>query len=76
MIVQYFLEVRVVSPLPVAIGVGIVGGSVSGWAALGHIPALRALPGYELRAVSASRRASAATSVRQHPTGTAISEVD
>jgi predicted dehydrogenase len=41
------------------IGVGIVGGGTSGWAALGHVPALRALPGYELRAVSTSRQESA-----------------
>ena len=36
------------------IGVGIVGVSpVRGWAATAHIPALRALPNYELRALSA-----------------------
>ncbi|WP_440099960.1 Gfo/Idh/MocA family protein [Streptosporangium sp. H16] len=41
------------------IGVGIIGASVGGWAAISHVPALRALPGYELRAISTSRRASA-----------------
>ncbi|MDP9222249.1 MAG: Gfo/Idh/MocA family oxidoreductase [Actinomycetota bacterium] len=36
------------------LGVGIVGVSpVRGWAATAHIPALRALPNYEIRAVSA-----------------------
>src|SRR3954452_6369638 len=36
------------------IGVGIVGVSpVRGWAATAHIPALRALPNYEIRALSA-----------------------
>src|SRR5258708_16251929 len=36
------------------LGVGIVGVSpVRGWAATAHIPALRALPNYEIRALSA-----------------------
>ena len=37
------------------IRVGIIGASKGGWASLGHIPALQALPQYELRAVSTSR---------------------
>ncbi|MEE1667972.1 Gfo/Idh/MocA family oxidoreductase [Streptomyces sp. WAC07094] len=41
------------------IGVGIIGAGRGGWAALGHIPAIRALPDYELRAISTTRRASA-----------------
>jgi predicted dehydrogenase len=42
------------------IGVGIVGASPErGWAAWAHIPALQALPQYEIRAVSTSRRESA-----------------
>src|SRR5437763_5475966 len=42
------------------LGVGIVGVSaVRGWAATAHIPALRALPNYEIRALSA-RTAEAA----------------
>ena len=43
------------------IGVGIIGASPSkaGWAVNAHIPALRAVPGYRLRAVATSRRASA-----------------
>ncbi|MER6121912.1 Gfo/Idh/MocA family oxidoreductase [Streptomyces sp. NPDC001795] len=43
------------------IGVGIIGASPStpSWAVAAHVPALRALPGYRLRAVATSRRASA-----------------
>jgi Predicted dehydrogenases and related proteins len=42
------------------IGVGIVGLSASGgWAAQAHLPALAAVPGYEVRALSASSPASA-----------------
>src|SRR5437879_6871888 len=42
------------------LGVGIVGVSpVRGWAATAHIPALRALPNYEIRALSAQNAESA-----------------
>jgi len=42
------------------LGVGIVGVSpVRGWAASAHIPALRALPNYEIRALSAHNAESA-----------------
>jgi predicted dehydrogenase len=42
------------------IGVGVIGASPGkGWASSTHIPALRALPDYELVAVSTSRRDSA-----------------
>src|SRR5207244_7548532 len=42
------------------LGVGIVGVSpVRGWAATAHIPAVRALPNYELRALSAHNAESA-----------------
>jgi predicted dehydrogenase len=43
------------------IGVGVIGASPGpfSWAANTHIPALRALPGYEVRAVSTSRAESA-----------------
>src|SRR6266566_3285546 len=42
------------------LGVGIIGVSpVRGWAATAHIPALRALPNYEIRALSASNEDSA-----------------
>src|SRR3954471_8415689 len=40
---------------PPTLGVGIIGVSPTrGWAATAHIPALRALPNYEIRALSAS----------------------
>src|SRR3982074_1027477 len=42
------------------LGVGIIGVSpVRGWAATAHIPALRALPSYEIRALSARSAESA-----------------
>ena len=42
------------------LGVGIIGVSpVRGWAATAHIPALRALPKYEIRALSAHNAESA-----------------
>ena len=42
------------------LGVGIIGVSpVRGWAAIAHIPALRALPNYEIRALSAHSAESA-----------------
>jgi predicted dehydrogenase len=42
------------------LGVGIIGvSSVRGWAATAHIPALRALPNYQLRALSAHSAESA-----------------
>jgi predicted dehydrogenase len=43
------------------IGVGLVGANPdTSWAAFAHLPALAALPDYELRAVSTSRAESAA----------------
>ncbi len=45
---------------PSKLGVGIIGVSPTrGWAAAAHIPALRALPNYEVRALSASSTESA-----------------
>lgn len=42
------------------IGVGIIGYEVGrSWAAVAHVPALRALPDYEIRAVATTRRESA-----------------
>src|SRR5258708_16216618 len=42
------------------LGVGIIGVSPErGWAAIAHIPALRALPNYEIRALSAHSAESA-----------------
>jgi predicted dehydrogenase len=48
-------------PIPKStLGVGIIGVSpVRGWAATAHIPALRALPMYEIRALSAHKAESA-----------------
>src|SRR5207237_2709199 len=45
---------------PSKLGVGIIGVSpVRGWAATAHIPALRALPNYDIRALSAHSLESA-----------------
>lgn len=41
------------------LGVGIIGASTAGWAAISHVPALATLPAYELRAVSTTRKESA-----------------
>src|SRR5438093_7414075 len=48
-------------PMPEStLGVGIIGvSSVRGWAATAHIPALRALPNYEIRALSGHSAESA-----------------
>jgi predicted dehydrogenase len=52
-------EVRVTSAVS-KLGVGIIGVSPTrGWAATAHIPALRALPNYEIRALSAQSAESA-----------------
>ncbi|HEV7677073.1 MAG TPA: Gfo/Idh/MocA family oxidoreductase [Candidatus Dormibacteraeota bacterium] len=51
------------APSQSTVGVGIIGVSpVRGWAAIAHIPALRALPGYEIRALSARSAESARAS--------------
>src|SRR2546423_15144573 len=48
-----------------ALGIGIIGVNPAwGWAATAHIPALRALPNYEIRALS-SRNAESARAVGQ-----------
>src|SRR5438874_674826 len=54
-------ETRSAAVMPEStLGVGIVGVSpVRGWAATAHIPALRALPSYEIRALSAHNQESA-----------------
>jgi predicted dehydrogenase len=43
------------------IGVGVIGASVSnpGWANIAHLPAIEALPTFELKAIATSNRASA-----------------
>jgi predicted dehydrogenase len=49
-----------VTSAPSKLGVGIIGVSPTrGWAATAHIPALRALPNYEIRALSARSAESA-----------------
>ncbi|MEU9454414.1 Gfo/Idh/MocA family oxidoreductase [Streptomyces sp. NPDC048277] len=49
------------------VGVGIVGlGAHGSWAERSHLPALRAVPGYELRALSTSSRESAERSGQVH----------
>ena len=49
------------------IGVGIVGLSAKrGWAATAHLPALRAIDGFEVVALSASSEESAAASAAKH----------
>jgi predicted dehydrogenase len=59
------------------IGVGIIGASPErGWAASAHIPALRALPAYELRALSTSRRESAQAASRQFGVPLAFDNAD
>ncbi|MEW1649098.1 Gfo/Idh/MocA family oxidoreductase [Streptomyces sp. NPDC091219] len=40
-------------------GVGVIGGSTSGWASIAHMPAIAASQDFALRAVSTSRHASA-----------------
>lgn len=54
-------------PQPAPIGVGIIGVSAAGcWASRAHLPALRALDGYALRAISASSADRAAAAGREH----------
>ena len=49
------------------LGVGIVGLSAErGWAGTAHVPAIRALPGLELRAASASSAASGKLAAEKH----------
>ncbi|QQQ78678.1 Gfo/Idh/MocA family oxidoreductase [Saccharothrix sp. 6-C] len=49
------------------IGVGIIGlGAQGGWAGRSHLPALRAVPGYEVRALSTSSARSAQRSGHEH----------
>ncbi|MCG7202697.1 Gfo/Idh/MocA family protein [Streptomyces arenae] len=49
------------------IGVGVIGlGAHGSWAERSHLPALRAVPGFELRALSTSSKQSAERSGQQH----------
>lgn len=57
------------------IRVGIVGLSAKrGWAATAHLPALRALEGFEVVALSASSEDSAAASAQKHGVGLAFGD--
>ncbi|QFZ78219.1 gfo/Idh/MocA family oxidoreductase [Streptomyces fagopyri] len=47
-------------------GVGVIGGSTSGWASLSHIPAINASAAFELRAVSTSRPSSARAAAAEY----------
>lgn len=47
------------------IGVGIIGASIGGWASISHVPALKTLPDYELRAISTSRQESAKIAAKE-----------
>jgi predicted dehydrogenase len=48
------------------IGVGIVGAGTGGWASISHVPVLKALPDYELRAISTSRPETAAAASERY----------
>jgi predicted dehydrogenase len=57
------------------LGVGIIGVSpLRGWAATAHIPALRALPNYEIRALSAHSAESARTAGEAFGVGAVFSD--
>jgi predicted dehydrogenase len=57
------------------LGVGIVGVSpIRGWAATAHIPALRALPNYEIRALSAHNTESARAAGEMFGVGAVFSD--
>jgi predicted dehydrogenase len=59
------------------LGVGIIGVSpVRGWAAIAHIPALRALPNYEVRALSAHSAESARAAGRMFGVSAVFSDHD
>lgn len=58
-----------------AIGVGIIGVNPDrGRAATAHIPALRALPAYEIRALTASSRTSAGAAGKAFGVAVALSD--
>src|SRR2546421_6136488 len=64
-----------VTPALSTLGVGIVGVSpVRGWAATAHIPALRALPDYQIRALSAHSAESARAAGEVFGVGTVFSD--
>jgi len=56
------------------IGVGVIGGNTTGWAASAHYPALRELDDYELVAVSTSRMESAREAAEKFGIGLAFDD--
>jgi predicted dehydrogenase len=60
------LNRRVRDGLPVRVGIVGLGASPDSWAETAHLPALRAVPGYELRGVSASSLRSAELGALRH----------
>ncbi|MDX3854323.1 Gfo/Idh/MocA family oxidoreductase [Streptomyces sp. AK02-01A] len=53
-------------------GVGIIGAGAQGWASISHVPVIGALPAYELRAISTTRRESAEAAARKFGVGAAF----
>lgn len=60
------LAQKVHAGLPVQVGIVGLGSAPGGWAEVAHLPALSALGGYEIRALSASSKESAARSGERH----------
>lgn len=56
------------------IGVGVIGGNSTGWAASAHYPALRELDDYEVVAVSTSRMESALEAAKEFDIGLAFDD--
>ena len=57
---------RVRAGEPIGVGIIGLGGSPDSWAETAHLPALRAIPGYEIRGVSASSHQSARIAADRH----------
>jgi len=64
-----------VTSAPSKLGIGIIGVSATrGWATTAHIPALRALPNYEIRALSASSAEAAGAAGEQFEVSAVFSD--
>ena len=57
---------RVRAGEPIGVGIIGLGASPDSWAETAHLPALRAVPGYEIRGVSASSHQSARIAAERH----------
>ena len=57
---------RVRAGEPIGVGIVGLGASPNSWAETAHLPALRAVPGYEVRGVSASSHQSAKVAAERH----------